>query len=129
MKLKVILGIALVGAALVVGACGGSKTTTPPAKTTPPATPPAAAAITLTVTENPYAFGTKEIRVKAGSNSIKITGGKELHTFTVADLKIDQAVAAGASVTVTIPTDKKGTFKLICTPHESLGMVGTVVVE
>lgn len=126
MKLKVVFGSALVGIAVLAMACSSTTTPAPvPAKT--PA--PAAASITVTLTETPYAFVPKDITVEAGKNVVKLTSLKEIHSFTIVDLKIDQIVQPGKSVNITIPTDKKGTFKLICTPHESVGMIGTVTVK
>ncbi len=149
MKLKVALGLTVAAIALLAMACGGDKepaptqpvaaakeTTTPaptaPAATTPAPTTPApstpAAAVTVKMMEGPYSFDPKKIEVTEGQ-VIKLVAGKEFHTFTVKDLGIDQIMAAGANAEVKVPTGKKGTFKLVCLPHESLGMVGEVVVK
>ena len=135
MKFKVVLGTALVGVAALAMACGSSGGSPAPAPAKPPSAAPtapapaAAAAVTVTTTENPYKFDPATIKVSAGKNVVKITGGKEIHTFTVADLKIDQMIQPGQSVNITIPTDKKGNFKLVCTIHEAQGQTGTITVE
>lgn len=154
MKLKLILGLALGAVAVLAMACGGDKepaaaqpaaatkaaTTPAPAATTAPATtapapaaatsaPASAAAVTVKMVDGPnYAFEPKRIEVTAGQ-TIKLVAGKEFHTFTVKDLGIDQIMPAGANAEVKIPSGKKGTFRLVCLPHEAPGMVGEVVVK
>lgn len=149
MKLKFALGLTLAAIAVLAMACGGDKepapakpaaaakeaTTPAPAAPKPAATattasaPSAAAAVTVTMKDPaPYLFEPKRIEVTEGQ-AIKLVAGKEFHTFTVKDLGIDQIMAAGANAEVKVPKGKKGTFKLVCLPHESLGMVGEVVVK
>lgn len=154
MKLKFALGLMVAAVAVLAMACGGDKepapakpaaatkeaTTPAPAApkpaaaaptapaTTAPAPSAAAAAVTVKMLEGPYAFDIKRIEVTAGQ-VIKLTAGKEFHTFTVKDLGIDQIMPAGVNAEVKVPTGKKGTFRLVCLPHESVGMVGEVVVK
>ncbi|MSQ13121.1 MAG: hypothetical protein EXR47_03070 [Dehalococcoidia bacterium] len=150
MKLKLALGLMVTAIAVLAMACGGDKepaatqpvaankgATTPapaaPAATTPaPVAPapsmPSATAVTVKLMEGPYSFDPKKIEV-TGGQVIKLVAGKEFHTFTVKDLGIDQIMAAGANAEVKVPMGKKGTFKLVCLPHESLGMVGEIVVK
>ncbi|MFH1141320.1 MAG: plastocyanin/azurin family copper-binding protein [Chloroflexota bacterium] len=42
---------------------------------------------------------------------------------------VDIVVNVGETVQQTITPTKAGTFKLICVPHEGLGMVGQVIVK
>ena len=51
------------------------------------------------------------------------------HTFTVEGLGIDVPVNFGKVTDFTFTFDKPGTYKLICIPHEALGMVGTITVS
>ena len=53
----------------------------------------------------------------------------EFHTFTVEDLGIDASADSGESVEFNFKFDRAGTFQLICIPHESQGMVGTITVQ
>jgi plastocyanin len=148
MKLKAVLGIGLAALAITAVACSSEEakpaasatpapapSTSAPAATTPASTAPASTApaastsvVTVTMKEGPYAFGPKAITVSAGS-TLKLVGGKEFHTFTVKDLGIDQIMQAGQTVEVKVPTGKTGTFKLVCLPHEAVGMVGEVIVK
>ena len=77
-----------------------------------------------------YKFVPSELEFKLGETvTFVISAETEFHTFTVDDLGIDQSVNAGETVTLTYTFDKAGTFKLICIPHESFGMVGEIVVQ
>lgn len=58
-----------------------------------------------------------------------LTSETEFHTFTVCDLEIDQSVEPGQATTFSFTFDTAGTYELICTPHESLGMVGKIIIE
>jgi len=58
-----------------------------------------------------------------------LTSEEEFHTFTVEDLGIDVEVDAGETVQYTFTFDSPGEYQLVCIPHESLGMVGTIVVN
>ncbi len=77
-----------------------------------------------------YAFVPSNLSFKV-SDSISFTlkSETEFHTFTSHDLGIDQAVDAGQAVTFSFTFTKAGTYRFICIPHESLGMVGTITVS
>lgn len=77
-----------------------------------------------------YAFDPSKLSFKV-SDSISFTlrSETEFHTFTSDGLGIDQAVDAGQAVTFSFTFTKPGTYRLICIPHESLGMVGTITVS
>jgi plastocyanin len=47
----------------------------------------------------------------------------------VDELGIDQEMDAGETKIFNFTFSKAGVYKLFCIPHESLGMVGEIVVE
>ena len=53
----------------------------------------------------------------------------EFHTFTVDELGIDESVDASEKIRFSFTFDRAGIYKLVCIPHESLGMVGTITVQ
>ncbi len=53
----------------------------------------------------------------------------EYHTFTADTLGIDIEVDAGKTVNKVFTFDKAGTYKVVCIPHESLGMTAEIVVK
>ena len=147
--------VAVVSVAAV--ACGGgdseSESETQRSSPSPvPRAPTATAAPALTVTVKPgdggtaggsvhvlnhdmagsgrYAFEPNEFNFKLGETvTFEIRAETEFHTFNVDELDIDESVNGGETVTFSHTFDKAGTFKLFCIPHESLGMVGTIVVQ
>ncbi len=58
-----------------------------------------------------------------------LIGEAAFHTFTVSDLDIDVEIEAGETVGLDFVFDVPGTYKLICIPHEALGMAGTITVQ
>ena len=58
-----------------------------------------------------------------------ITAETEFHTFTVDGLPIDLAINKGETVKFAFTFDEPGGFNLVCIPHETLGMVGTITVR
>jgi len=58
-----------------------------------------------------------------------LTSEGEFHTFTVPDLEIDVHVDAWKSKALTYTFDEPGTYELVCTPHETLGMTGVITVR
>ena len=77
-----------------------------------------------------FRFGPSELTFVVGETvTFVLTAENDFHTFTVDDLGIDVSIDGGTSVTVTCTFDKPGTFPLICIPHQSLGMTGTVTVR
>ena len=76
-----------------------------------------------------YAFDPSELVFSVGDTvTFSLTSEAEFHTFTVDELGIDEAVIAHEEATLTFTFQKTGTFELICIPHETLGMVGTITV-
>ena len=53
----------------------------------------------------------------------------EFHTFTVEELEIDVHVDAWKSKALTYTFDRPGTYRLVCIPHETLGMTGVINVR
>ena len=77
-----------------------------------------------------YKFDSSEFAFSAGETvSFTFSAESEFHTFTVDDLGIDVSVDGGSSETLTFTFVTPGEYKLICIPHESLGMVGTITVQ
>ena len=58
-----------------------------------------------------------------------MTSEGEFHTFTVPDLEINVHVDAWKSKALTYTFDRPGTYELVCTPHETLGMTGVITVR
>jgi len=77
-----------------------------------------------------YVFSPNGLTFSAGDCvEITIEAETEFHTFTVEELGIDQSADGGETVTFTFTFAEAGEFGLICVPHESLGMVGTITVQ
>ena len=77
-----------------------------------------------------YVFNPAQLSFAKGETvSIELTSQNEFHSFTVDSLGLDVEVEAGESTSVTYTFDTVGTYDLICIPHESLGMVGTITVQ
>ena len=65
----------------------------------------------IAVTADTWEFSPATIMAKRGEKvTLQITAVNGTHGFSVPDLGINAAVAAGQTVTVTLPTDKAGTF-------------------
>lgn len=87
-------------------------------------------AVTLKDENGDYAYDPEEITVDAGQTvKFALTSQGEFHTFTVDDLDIDLEVEAGDTQSLTFTFDEPGSYDLICIPHESLGMVGKIIVQ
>ena len=77
-----------------------------------------------------YAYDPSEITfVKGETVAIELTAQSEFHTFTVDGLGIDVEVDSESTESLTFTFDKPGTYELICIPHESLGLIGTITVQ
>lgn len=77
-----------------------------------------------------YAFEPDALTFNVGDSiNFVIESETEFHTFTVEDLGIDAAADAGESVEFNFKFDRAGTFQLVCIPHETQGMVGTITVQ
>ena len=116
------------------------KAPPPPAPTTPPAADSQVSAtsavsgrvitVALKDENTEYMFDPGDIAVSSGETvTIEMTSQSEFHSFTVDKLGIDVEVEAGETQTFTFTFDKPGTYDLICIPHETLGMVGKIIVQ
>ena len=77
-----------------------------------------------------YIYTPEEITVSAGETvELVLTSQNEFHSFTVDDLGIDVEVEAGETDKLVFTFDEPGTYDFICLPHESLGMVGQIIVQ
>jgi len=61
--------------------------------------------------------------------TFKITSESEFHTFTIDELDIYETADGGETFEFTVIFETPGTYKLYCVPHETLGMIGEVVVQ
>ncbi|MBM3934267.1 MAG: hypothetical protein FJ319_08200 [SAR202 cluster bacterium] len=134
---------ALALAASVACSSGGSTAdptaTSRPAATSPTATtaPSGSQANEVRITmgdvggaTKKYAFVPATLNFTVGqAATLVIHSETEFHTFTSDDLKLDVEVDAGKTVNKAFTFDKAGTFKVVCIPHEALGMVGEIVVK
>lgn len=123
------LAAALATAALLtLGACGGGDDT-PPAGNGATTNPPGGgSAVQLEAKDN--AFAPKDLAVSAGTVTVVMRNtGVALHGFTAKDLGVDKDVKAGESVTFTFTAATPGTFKYTCKYHETVGMIGNVIVS
>lgn len=75
-----------------------------------------ASSAAATVVMKDFEFKTTQISVAGGSTVLARNDDPFLHTFTVADLDIDQTTTPGSEKLITIPT-KPGTYVLYCKPH------------
>ena len=141
--LATIVLIVLATTALVT--CGGDEpdapATTPTAVASTAASGPTAVAAADCPTEvnvlnrdvggsGAYAFEPNEITVCEGDTvKFTITAQTEFHTFTVDALAIDVELSAGETAEISIPFVRRGEFELICVPHQSVGMKGTITVK
>ena len=143
LRLSVVM---LMAVAVIAVACGGEDSGGAPAA---PPTPTVAAAAPAPAQPAPssggrvvrienqdkggsgvYQFVPSELNFEVGETvTFEITAETEFHTLTVDDLGIDVSLEAGETVTHTYTFDKAGTFKLLCIPHETFGMTGTITVS
>ena len=84
----------------------------------------------ILVDSGEYRFDPPELTFKVGETvQLALTAETVFHTFTVDALDIDCSVNPGETVTFSFTFDSPGTFPLICIPHESQGMKGTITVN
>lgn len=93
----------------------------------------APAARTISVSVDNWAFTPAAITVKKGENiMVKLTDVAGTHSFAVPGLGINQALTPGQVTSVSIPTDKPGTYEFRCMIPCGEGhkeMRGTLVIE
>ncbi len=77
-----------------------------------------------------YAFSPADLTFNAGDKiTFTLTSETEYHSFTVDELEINVDVEAEETQTYTFTFDKPGTYELICIPHTTQEMVGTITVN
>ncbi len=86
--------------------------------------------VNVRLTESPYRFGPSEFTFEAGQTVVLVlSSNREFHTFTIKELEISIDVSAGDTETGRFTFDRPGEFELICIPHRSLGMTGSITVR
>jgi plastocyanin len=131
--------IGITALALVGTACGksasasqsGGATTTPTPTPTPSPSYGMPPSNTNTVIEGPgnsFALMPSTINVKQGTTLMLKNVSDTAHTFTVNGRGIDVETQPGQTSRVTIDL-KPGSYPFICRFHQSLGMIGTLVVK
>lgn len=136
--MKNTFSIALAVATLFLTACAGSPPPGSPEPEQPPkevpvAPAPSGKARVINITTDYWAFAPNMIRVKRGENvQLRITGKNGIHGFAVAELGINESITPGETVTVNLPTDKPGSYRLFCSIVCGPGhgdMEGTILIE
>ena len=112
-----------------VAALGGAA-----ALVLPVSTPPAAAADqTVQVGSPENRFGPATVRIKPGDTVTWQYAGGTSHTVTATTSNWEKNDPVGPPAVLSLSTsylfDAPGTYRYVCTTHESVGMRGTVVVE
>ena len=114
----------------------------PPAPTMPPAVSAAASGqaagggtpFSVTLEDvggsGEYEFNPEEMTFSVGETvTFTLTSETEYHTFEVDDLDIFVEVEAEDTQTFTFTFDEPGEYELLCTPHLTQGMSGTIIVQ
>ena len=150
------LTVLVVFTAMAALACGGDEEQAPAAPRPSPPPPPAATApatplpptptgpgpvtpgpvteSTVNLTDaggpGPFSFDPADLTFNAGETvDFTFVSESQFHTFTVEELGIDVDVDGGETVRFDFTFDEPGTYTLICIPHQSQGMVGTITVR
>ena len=145
MQGKALFLVPLISVTMFAVACnsGGGAVPAAPIPATAPApplaTPPGLAPATSLISasnvidvrtgEEPHVFTPDSLILKLGETyQISVKGGAEFHTFTAPDFSVNKVVQPGETVAITLTATKAGTFPFVCTPHDGLGMRGTINV-
>ncbi len=120
---RAILGgvLLLLTAALVAGACGGSEEE---------AAAPAQGA-QVKVEQDDFFFKPEDLSGEAGTAlTVELENkGQTTHTFTIAELNVDEELAPGEKTTVTFTPTTGGGLVYFCRFHRMTGMEGTLTVS
>ena len=77
-----------------------------------------------------YEFDPARLTFNVGQEvTFAVSSETEFHTFTVDELDLDVEMDPGETKIFTFTFSEAGTYELICIPHETLGMVGEIVVQ
>ena len=107
---------------ILVATCGGDD---------PTATSPAQSISYSEVHLASFRFVPATLKVKAGQTArFRVISDHFPHTFTIRSLDVDVVLQPGARKTIEfeVPVGISGDLELVCRPHESVGMVGTLRV-
>ncbi len=108
----------LIGAVLVLAACGGSDDTGGGGG--------GGSGTSLSMVDNSFEPG--DLSVTAGESLDVSNDGENLHNITVEGTDIDQDVEAGQSASVAIDAEA-GEYTMFCEYHRGVGMEGTITVQ
>lgn len=129
---------------MFTAACGGgeqapaptpiisSNALASPTATTAPAANAAAVGeiVKVGLKENPYVFAPVTYSFEKGKTyTLDFEAPGEFHTFTVEELGINIFINANEAIQQSITPSLVGSFNLVCVPHETSGMLGTVTVS
>jgi halocyanin-like protein len=77
----------------------------------------------------PYGFGPPAVRIDPGATVVwEWTGKGGSHNVVAEDGSFESDLASEAGYTFSHTFESKGVYKYVCTPHQSLGMKGAIVV-
>ena len=91
--------------------------------------------ITVVMEEIPaMAYVPANITMEAGKTyNIKLVGGAEFHTWTIVDSSGEYveniSVNPSGEQTIQLTAPASGTYDIICLPHQTNNMIGTLVVN
>jgi plastocyanin len=90
---------------------------------------PVAASGDVRLTTQDIEFVPATISADAGAVTVFVTNeDPTLHTFTIEELGVDLQIPGGSDASVTFDAEP-GTYEFVCTPHEGMGMTGTLEVR
>ena len=77
-----------------------------------------------------YQFDPSALTFEVGEVvNFRLDSETEFNTFTVETLGLNVALEKGETVEFSFAFQEAGTYTLVCIPHETLGMLGTTVVQ
>lgn len=124
-----ILALVIAPAALLLAACGGGEGQDATASPTGGDRPSPSAKVSIQALD-PY-FQPSQITGTFGQ-AMEVTvknEGKAPHTFTIDELRVDQEVAPGKSITIKLSPAEPGEFNFYCKYHVASGMRGSLLVQ
>lgn len=125
--------LALLAVLVLAAACSGGTTDSGQNETSTGTAQAGADGVqTITVTgDAQFRFHPSTIKAKPGKLKITLkTEGGTPHDLEVEATKANTGVVSGGEQkSVTVELDKPGTYKFVCTLHESSGMTGQIVVS
>ena len=135
MRRRLALGAGLVSLVLAASACASSSSSSAPATESVAESVAASESAAESTAEGPSititstsSFGASEVTVPAGESLTVINSSSAPHTFTegengsaAADARVDEQIAAGATVQVSFP--EPGDYNVTCLFHSPMNMV------